>query len=74
MGAEDFGLFSEGNVPIFMFWLGTISPERIEAASSSGEPLPSLHSAKYYPDPAPSIATGVRAMTAAVVDLAPKKP
>ncbi len=74
MGAEDFGLFNERNVPIFMFWLGTISPERIEAASSSGQALPSLHSARYYPEPRPSIATGVRAMTAAVVDLAPKQP
>ncbi len=72
MGAEDFGLFNEGNVPICMFWLGTISPERIEAASSKGETLPALHSAKYYPDPGPSIATGVRAMTAAVVKLAQK--
>jgi len=74
MGAEDFGLFNEGNVPICMFWLGTISPERIEAASSKGETLPALHSAKYYPDPGPSIATGIRAMTAAVVRLLPRKP
>jgi hypothetical protein len=36
--------------------------------------LPPLHSAKYYPEPGPSIATGVRAMTAAVVKLLPPKP
>jgi len=74
MGAEDFALYSEGNVPICMFWLGTLSPERIKAASSKGETLPALHSAKYYPEPGPSIATGVRAMTAAVVKLLPAKP
>jgi hippurate hydrolase len=73
MGAEDFALYSEGNVPIFMFWLGTLSPERIAAATSKGEMPPPLHSAKYYPEPAPSIATGVRAMTAAVVKLLPPR-
>jgi hippurate hydrolase len=74
MGAEDFGLFSEGNVPIFMFWLGTLSRERIEAAKSKDGALPALHSSKYYPEPAPSIATGVRAMTAAIARLLPPKP
>ncbi len=74
MGAEDFGLFSEGNVPILMFWLGTLSPERIEAAKAKDGTLPALHSSKYYPDPAPSIATGVRAMTAAIARLLPPKP
>jgi hippurate hydrolase len=74
MGAEDFALYNEGNVPICMFWLGTLSRERIMAASAKGETLPALHSAKYYPEPGPSIATGVRAMTAAVVRLMPPKP
>jgi hippurate hydrolase len=73
MGAEDFALYNEGGVPICMFWLGTLSPERIAAATARGETLPALHSAKYHPDPGPSIATGVRAMTAAVVRLLPPK-
>jgi amidohydrolase len=73
MGAEDFSLFSEGNVPIFMFWLGTLSPERLAAAAAKGETPPALHSAKYYPEPGPSIATGVRAMTAAVMKLLPPR-
>jgi hippurate hydrolase len=71
MGAEDFALYGEGNVPICMFWLGTIHPDRLGAARSKGEDLPALHSAKYYPAPGPSIATGIRAMTAAVVKLLP---
>ncbi len=71
MGAEDFGLFGEGGVPTFMFRLGTISPSRLEAARAKGETMPSLHSALYYPDPAPSIQAGVKAMTAAVVGLLP---
>jgi hippurate hydrolase len=73
MGAEDFALYAEGQVPICMFWLGTIAPERIEAARSRGDDLPALHSAKYQPDPALSITTGIRAMTAAVVKLLPAR-
>jgi amidohydrolase len=71
MGAEDFSLYSDGNVPICMFWLGTLSPERITAATSNGGAPPALHSSKYYPEPGPSISTGIRAMTAAVVKLLP---
>jgi len=73
MGAEDFGLFARGGVPTAMFRLGTIPPARVAAARASGEPLPSLHSALYHPDPAPSLRTGVRAMTAAVVALLPPR-
>jgi amidohydrolase len=74
MGAEDFGLFSEGNVPICMFWLGTVHPDRIATATAKRQTMPPLHSSKYYPEPGPSIATGIRAMTAAVAKLLPKKP
>ncbi len=71
MGAEDFGLFGQGGVPTFMFRLGTIPPDRVAAARARGESLPSLHSALYHPDPVPSIKTGVRSMTAAVVGMMP---
>jgi hippurate hydrolase len=73
MGAEDFALYAEGNVPIMMFWLGTMSSERITAAKAKGTDLPVLHSSLYYPDPAPSLATGIKAMTSAVVGLLPPK-
>jgi len=71
MGAEDFGLFGQGGVPTFMFRLGTIPPDRVASARAKGETLPSLHSALYQPDPVPSLRTGVRAMTAAVLGLMP---
>src|SRR5208337_2980591 len=74
MGAEDFALYAEGNVPIMMFWLGTMSPERIAAAKARGNDLPTLHSGLFYPDTAPTIATGIKAMTAAVVGLLPPRP
>jgi hippurate hydrolase len=73
MGAEDFALYAEDNVPIMMFWIGTLSAERIAAAKLKGADLPVLHSAFYYPEPAPSLATGIKAMTGAVVGLLPPK-
>lgn len=72
MGAEDFGLFSQGGVPIFMFRLGTVSAERM--ANAKQKALPSLHSPLYYPETVPSLQTGIRAMTAAVRELLPPKP
>src|SRR5262249_34962679 len=74
MGAEDFGLFGEAGVPVCMFWLGTIDPARLESARSRKQDLPALHSSKYYPDPRPSIETGVRGMTVAITRLLPRKP
>jgi hippurate hydrolase len=47
-----------------MFWLGSVPAERVRAARApNGPPLPSLHSSKYYPDPVPTIQTGVRSLT-----------
>ena len=74
MGAEDFALYAEGNVPIMMFWVGTMSPERVAAAKAKGTDLPALHSALFYPETVPTIATGIKAMTSAVVGLLPPKP
>jgi hippurate hydrolase len=73
LGGEDFGRFAgsgEKKVPIFLFWLGTVPPERLAAASKPGgtEP-PSLHSDVYYPVPEPSIKTGVLGMTVAALNL-----
>jgi hippurate hydrolase len=70
MGGEDFSRFAiEGEIPITIFWLGSIDRATIEAAEASGRPLPSLHSAEFAPVAAPAIRTGTTAMTAAVLDL-----
>ena len=70
MGGEDFGRYAAGGeVPITMFWLGAVQPERIAAAEESGEVLPSLHSAEFAPDAGRAIHTGATALTAAVLDL-----
>ena len=72
MGAEDFGRFGteEPRVPIFMYRLGSVSPERVAVSKKPGAaPLPALHSPIYLPEPKTTIRTGVVTMTAAAVDL-----
>jgi hippurate hydrolase len=73
MGGEDFSRYAQGGAPIFLYFLGTIAPERVAAASREGAaPLPSLHSDRYYPIPEPSIRTGVLTMSLAVLNLVGK--
>jgi hippurate hydrolase len=71
MAGEDFSRYSLENndIPISMFWLGTIDPERVEESRRTGTPLPSLHSSLFAPVPEPTLVTGVTAMTSAVLDL-----
>ena len=74
MGAEDFGRFSKGGVPIFLYFLGTVSQERYDAAQKPGAPaLPGMHTDGYFPEPDRAIRAGVRTMSAAVIDLLPAK-
>ncbi len=75
MGGEDFSEYGRTaeKVPICMFWLGSVEPEQLKQSERSGQALPSLHSSLYHPQPEPTITTGVRAMTAAVIHLAAKK-
>ena len=70
MGGEDFSRYGKEGVPIFLFWLGTVEPDRVaEATRDEAKPLPSLHSDLYHPIPEPSIKTGVLAMSLAVLNL-----
>ena len=70
LGGEDFSRYGKTGIPIFLFWLGTVAPERVaEAAKEGGKPLPSLHSEFFAPVPEPAIETGVLAMSSAVLEL-----
>jgi hippurate hydrolase len=71
MGGEDFSRFGRTaeKVPICMFRLGAVAPEKVAESQRTGVPLPSLHSSKFAPVPEPTIKTGVTAMTAAALDL-----
>lgn len=69
MGAEDFSRYGRAGVPICMFRLGTIAPERLAEMNQQPGGPPSLHSAKYYPDAEESLRTGITAFCAIALDL-----
>ncbi|AQA17455.1 peptidase M20 [Halioglobus japonicus] len=71
MGGEDFARYgrTEHAIPGSLMWLGAVKPADY-AASERGElSLPSLHSAKFAPDAAPAIDTGVQAVTDTLLGL-----
>ena len=67
MAGEDFSRYgrTDAGIPATIFWLGTVDPQRVKA----GDPLPSLHSPFFKPEPRAAIQTGVQAMTAAALEL-----
>lgn len=71
MGGEDFGLYGreEPKIPICMFWLGTVHPDKIADSRETGQALPSLHSALFAPETEPTIKTGVKALSVAALNL-----
>jgi amidohydrolase len=74
MVGEDFGRFGlEGNqIPTVLFWVGAAEQSKVEESRRTGKPLPSLHSPLFAPLPEPTIRTGVKAMTSAVLELMKK--
>lgn len=74
MGSEDFGAWGlEGQIPVFMFWLGAADPGQLKTSRQTGVGLPASHSPQFAPVPEPTLRTGVKAMATAVLDLL-KKP
>ncbi|HLE63226.1 MAG TPA: amidohydrolase [Pyrinomonadaceae bacterium] len=73
MGSEDFGYLGlDQQIPATMFWLGAVDPAKARQSRETGTPLPSLHSALFAPLPEPTLRTGVKAMTLAVLELMKK--
>jgi len=73
MASEDFGYLSlDHKIPAAIFWLGAADPEKVKQSKATGVALPSLHSALFAPVPEPTLRTGVKAMTSAVLDLMKK--
>ena len=66
MLGEDFACYgsTEHNVPTVLYWLGTVSEERMK----SGD-LPGLHSPFYYPDIEKTIQTAVTVNTEVLIEL-----
>ncbi len=73
MGGEDFSQYGLAGVPIFMWRLGSVNPDRLTELTKDGKQPPSLHSPLFYPDAREALITGVTTMSAAVVDLLPAK-
>ncbi|NOT00419.1 MAG: amidohydrolase [Phycisphaerales bacterium] len=69
MGGEDFGRFPKHlNVPGLIFWLGAVPRELYDASlKPDGPRLPPIHSSTFAPDPEPTVATGVRSMSALAI-------
>lgn len=65
MVAEDFGRLRQQNVPLCMFRLGTIAPDRLRSMQLAGD-VAALHSGKYYPDYKGALRIGVMALIAAM--------
>jgi len=74
MASEDFSLYAleDPRPPICMFWLGAADPTKFKDAKEQGTRLPGPHSAEFAPVPEPTIRTGVKAMTGAVLELLKK--
>jgi hippurate hydrolase len=70
MVSEDFGYFAlDKKIPAVDFSLGAVDPEKVKQSKVTGTPLPSLHSALFAPLPEPTLRTGIKAMTSAVLEL-----
>jgi amidohydrolase len=66
--SEDFSEFINAGVPSMFFNIGVYELERFVAANNgTGPELPSNHSPLFAPVPKPTIETGVKAMTLAVL-------
>ena len=70
MASEDFGYWGLAReIPTCMFWLGAADPEQFRLSRESGVPLASHHSPLFAPQSEPTLRTGVKATTKAVLDL-----
>ena len=73
MASEDFGYFSlDHAIPATIFWLGASEPAKVKQSRESSVALPGLHSALFAPVPEPTLRTGVKAMTSAILELMKK--
>jgi hippurate hydrolase len=69
MAGEDFSRYGRAGVPSLMYWLGVVEQQRLDDYAATGNPPPSLHSPRFYPDIRPSLVTGISTMSAAILEL-----
>ena len=72
--SEDFSAFVNQGVPAMFFFVGVSEPQQfMDSLKPGGKPLPFNHSPQFAPVPEPSIKTGVRAMSMAVLNVMARK-
>lgn len=69
MASEDFSEFGLAGVPAVQWSLGAGDPAKLKELAAAGQQPPSLHSSLFAPDRDPTIATGVEAEVAVLMDL-----
>jgi amidohydrolase len=70
MASEDVGVLSlDQKIPLVYFRLGAMDPAKLAAAEAQGKTLPGLHTSRFEPLPDPTLATGVKSMTAVATSL-----
>jgi hippurate hydrolase len=69
MTAEDFGEYGRAGVAACQLQLGTSEPAALAAARATGTALPTLHSSGFAPDLAPTLRTGIEALTSGALEL-----
>jgi hippurate hydrolase len=71
MASEDFGRLGLENhqIPVCQYSLGAVDPEKLAESQRDGTTLPGLHSSLWAPVPEPTLRTGIKSMTSAVMDL-----
>lgn len=73
MASEDFASYSlDHQIPALIFWVGAVDPLKVKQSRETGIPLPTLHSALFAPVPEPTLRTGIKAMSAALLELMKK--
>lgn len=69
--AEDFGKYgrTEEQIPIALFWLGSVNQQVYNNHINNGTSIPGLHNSAYLPDFEPTFKTGVSAMSISIINL-----
>ena len=74
MTSEDFSQYGQQpGVKAILLHVGAVDAARLDAAHKAGQPLPGTHSPQWAPDFKPTVTNTIKAETAVLLDLMPKK-
>jgi amidohydrolase len=74
MTSEDFSQYGQQpGVKAILLHVGAVDAARLDAAKKAGQPLPGTHSPQWAPDFKPTVVNTIKAETAVLLDLMPKK-